>query len=333
MKRYSTIAALLYAVPLFAAQITAQQEQQNPFRTFDQPAFEKHLQSMGADEATISSFHKNCKEESVGIAADLALKQLSEKYRLASNLAEDGDPKAALSLVNLLTETKDPMLRAFTRYHLGRHFLDADDPERAAEVFANYLRQDKNKTPLDAEVAFFYGTALADIPLPEDAAKTFGDFLSLFPNAPERHRAVAAQRKAELESQAENALHGIADSMKHVERKIKKVKTGKPVQTTQEEIIQKLQEIIEKMEEKEKQGSGPPSGNQQSQAPASSSQAPPGESRVGNLQKVPGVGDRWGEYKDRERKAIESEVANKLPGHFKKTLEGYYKKSGKGKSR
>ncbi len=323
----------LTACLLLGASLAAQGEQpakQNPFQPFDRTAFEQHARQMGADDARITAFEKECEDSSVGIAADTLLGDLDEALGTATELALDGDPRAALALAEIVSTTQDVFVRGDARYHLGRVFLDADDPEKAVELFTDYLRNDRNRLPLDAEVAFFYATALAEIPNVDGAAHAFGDYLELFPNAPERMRALAAQRKAELEAQFQNPLHEIADEMKGVKRSLEKQKTGKPTQDEQDQIVTSLQKIIEQLEEREKQASGSPSGNSPSTSPAAKSATPEGASRVGNLHKVPGVADRWGDVKDKEREAIESEVAVKLPGRMRALIEDYYDKLGKG---
>ncbi len=328
--------AIALAIALGAAAASpAQDQDRNPFQPFDRDAFVAHVKILGASDEVIAEFLADCDEGLAGRAADDLLRDLVPALDEAAVLAEDGDPRAPIALLKLVQDQGaadgDAYVRAHARYHAGRAFLDADDPERAVEILTEFLRQDRNRTPLDAEVAFFYATSLADIPEPQSAAIAFTDYLRLFPTAPERFRAVAMQRKAELESQFDSPLHGLADVMKGVERDLKKTKTGDPVQTEQLEIVEKLKEIIEKMEEQERQSSGAPGGNQPSPAPASSSALSEGASRVGTLGKVPGVSDRWGEMKDKDREAIENEVNARLNGRYRELVEAYFESLNKGK--
>ena len=306
------------------------QDPQRPFTPFDGAAFEAHLRSLGAADAELEAYRTDAAEVSVGAAADTALRALSADYDRAVALAEDGEPRAALALTKLLAATDDPYVRAHARYHLGRVFVDADDPERAAEVFASYLREDRNRTPLDAEVMYFYAHSLADIPVPALAMQAFAAFIEMFPQAPERYVASATQQLAELEGQIDSPLHDIADVMKGVERRIRKTDTGDETQKRQADVMKKLQKIIEQMEEQEQQSSGAPGGLGNPTAPASRSAAPPGKTRIGNIKKVPGVADRWNVTRDRDREAIENDLQTKLPGHYRRMLEEYYRKLGSG---
>ncbi|MCA8943933.1 MAG: hypothetical protein KDB80_15320 [Planctomycetes bacterium] len=329
MARIVTTFVALLALGAFAEA----QERESPFRPFDKAKFVAHLRSLGAGDADLAAYEAQCREESVAHASEAALRRFHANYAAAAALADDGDPKCALELAALIAGGDDPYVRAHARYHLGRHFLDGDDPDKAATVLAQFLRDDRNLTPLDAEVAFFYGSALAEVPLPREAAATFAEFLQVFPDAPERYRAVAAQRKAELEAQSESALHEIADNMKGIGRELRRQNSGDDTQQRQKDVVTKLEKIIEQLEEQEKQSSGAPSGNRQSQSPAANSALPGGESRIGNLHDAPRVAERWGDYKDRERKAIEAEVQTRLSGPWKKMVEEYYKKLNEGSSR
>ncbi len=326
-----TLRAILLAT-LFLAGATGAQEtpRENPFKPFDRAAFEAHAKSLGATAEQLAAFDKGCAEKQQDLAADALLRALVPALGSAAKLGEDGDPRGALDLAKLATSTQDVFVRAHARYHLGRVMLDNDDPEGAAEVLRDYLRNDRSRTPLDAEAAFFFASALADVPLRESAVAAFSDYLELFPDAPERFRAVAQQRRAELEAQFESPLHDVADSMKRCERDLKKTRTGDPTQQIQKDIVEKLQQIIEEMEERERQSSGAPGGNGPSQSPATKSALPEGAGRIGQLGKAPPVGERWGDLKDRDREEIGADLQTNLPPRYRELLEQYYKRLNQG---
>ena len=88
------------------------------------------------------------------------------------------------------------------------------------------------------------------LPAPALAGQVFRSFLEFFPDAPERYVASATQMIAELEAQV-GPLHEIADIMKVCQRRIRKTDTGKDTQQRQEQVISKLEVILEEMIEKE----------------------------------------------------------------------------------
>lgn len=307
------------------------QDQGNPFKPFDQAAFEAWARGSGATEGQVVAFRARVTEVRAGLAADELVRLLFPDYDKAVKLSEGGEPAAALELTKVLARGGDPVLQGHVRYHLGRVFMDADDPEKTVQIYDQYLSENRNRTALDSEVLYFYAQALADVPDAAAAADAFAGYLQWFPDVPERYRATAEQRYLELEAQANSPLHDIADEMKGVERWIRHTKTGKETQDRQESIVAELAAIIEELEQQEQQSSGSPSGNTESMNPASNSALPGGESRVGNLGRVSGVADRWGNLPDKEREAIQADMQSALPPQYRKMLEEYYKKLGGGR--
>jgi tetratricopeptide (TPR) repeat protein len=306
---------------------------QNPFKPFDRAAFENACKTLGATDAQLQAFGSRAGEVGVPRAADDLLRQLVPPFDAAVKLHEGSDPSAAVALTQVLADAKQPVLRAHVRYHLARLFLDSDDPESAIQILNEYLQHDVNTSALDAEAAFFYAQALADLPMPEHALPRFRAFLQWFPDASERFRSAASQRIGEIERQQESQLHGLADGMKKSERDVKKQRTGKPTQIEQEKLVAKLQELIEMYQERESQGGGPPSGNKAPSGPATESALPEGDGSVGNLEKRHQLADRWGDMKDVEREKIAAQVQKGLPPAYQKMLEEYYKKLGKAGTR
>ena len=322
----------LLAAMLVAATFAPTQQTpgvQSPFRPFDRARFEALAQKLGATEPMLQTFGSRIDEYGLARAADDLLRAAVPTFDAAVRSHEAGDPAAALQLTQVLAATQDLLLQAHVRYHLARLFLDCDDPEHALQVLNEYIQHDINRSPLDAEAAFFYAQSLADIPMPEHAIPRFRAFLQWFPEASERFRAAAHQRIGELERQQESRLHDLANGMQKTRRDLKQQRTGKPTQVDQETYIQQLQKLIEEYQEKESQSSGPPSGLGPSSNPASESALVEGEGTVGNLTKKPSLADRWGDMKDVERGKIEAKVNKGLPPQYQKMLEEYYKKLGK----
>ena len=302
---------------------------QSPFKPFDQARFEKAARDFGATALQLKTFGEEVEEIGAARAGDDLLRKALPKFDEAVLAAEDQDPKAALLLAKVLVETKSPLLQAHVRYHMARLFLSSDDPERAIEVLNEYFGKNLNHSPLDGEAAYFYAQALAEVPMIDDAIPRFRAFLAWFPNASERLRSAAHQRLLELELQKESRLHMLADGMKKTTRDLRKQKTDKPVQLDQEAYLEELDQLIEMFQEKEKQSTGPASGNGPSSSPAASSALPGGDGSVGKLNNKPSLADRWGDMRDSERKKIMADVQNTMPPQYQKMLEEYYKKLGK----
>lgn len=307
---------------------------QNPFEPFDRARFDAACRELGATDAQLQAMTARAEEVGLARAADDLVRQLVPAFDAAVKLHENGDPAAPLALAKVLPAPgAGSVLGAHVRYHLARLFLDSDDPESAIQILNEYLEHDRNRSPLDAEAAFFYAQALADLPMPEQALPRFRAFLQWFPEASERFRSAASQRVGEIERQQESRLHELADGMKKTSRDLAKQRTGKPVQVDQERYLTELQKLIEEFQERESQSSGPPSGLGPSSGPADDSSLVEGEGTVGNLNNRPSLADRWGPMKDADREKIAAEVGKALPPQYQRMLEEYYKKLGKAGSR
>lgn len=344
MRKSMTVSAGLLGVIFMVSALPAQEggrsssdpassgEQGSVIQTprFDKARFIKWLQEKGADQEVIDSFTNEWEKMGAdsGIT-DRALREVDKAYGKAMALYEKGDPKGALALVTLLSTVKDPVVTSHLRYFLGRLLLDEDDPEGASELFKDFIRFDRGHSVLDAEAAFYLGYSLSLIPNIAGAVINLDAFLQLYPKAAERYRANAHDLLAELKAQWDSPLHGIADDMKHCERKLKKDKTGKEVETKQLDIVEKLTKIIEELEKQGAGGGGAPRGNTQPRGPATSSSLPGGKARIGSLHGSRGVKDAWGAMKDKDREKILAELQRQLPARYRPLIEKYYKKINK----
>jgi hypothetical protein len=318
---------------LLPVAVQAQTAVQNPFQPFDRARFEAACRRLGADDALLARFDRQGAETGLARAADDLLRELVPAFGAAVRQHEQGDPEAAVALAQVIAGAREPLLRAHARYHLARLFLDGDDPEPALQVLAEYLEQDLNQSPLDAEAAFFYAQALAELPLLDAALPRFRAFLQWFPHASERFRAAAHQRIGEIERQQQSRLHDLANGMKKTTRDLQKQRTGKPTQLDQERYLEELQQLIEEYQERENQSGGAASGLGPSANPATQSALPDGEGTVGNLERRASLADRWGDMKDADRERIAAKVQKGLTPQYQKMLEDYYRKLGKAGSR
>ena len=330
---FSTLVLLTALAPAVPAQVPVPDKQpkiETP--RFKPEVFVQWLKARKAPAKVISTFEQEWKDGADSRITDRAVRAVDRAYEKAVGLVDDGEPRGVLELAKVLSSTKDSVVRAHARYFLSRALLDEDDPEGAADLLTQFIRQDRGKSYLDSEAAFYLGYSLSLVPRLDIAILNLEAFLELYPDSAERYRANATQLLQELKAQWQSPLHAIADEMKFCERRLRKDKTGNEVETKQLDIVEKLQQLIEELEKQQQQGGGSPSGNNIPNGPANQSSLPGGEGRVGKLHGSRGVKDRWGNMKDRDREKILNELNTKLPERFRVLLEKYYKrvnKSGK----
>lgn len=122
-------------------------------------------------------------------------------------------------------------------------------------------------------------------------------------------------------------LYDISDVMEGVQQSLHRTEMGKRTQARQEDVIARLQAMIDRLRERQAGGSAGGAGAK----PAAQSVPPEGSApdRVGLPVSPSPVEQRWIGLKPAERAAIESEVHQKLPARYRKMIEQYYERLGK----
>jgi len=261
--------------------------------------------------------------------ADEALALAFPEFGKALELARKGEPAGPVELARLAEAASDEIVRLHALFHLGRFCLDSGDPEGAAKAFAAFFGGPSALSAHEAEAAFFYGVALSRIPSREEALNVLDGFIKNYPWAPERYRVLAFQMAEELKRPEATPLHGVADDMKSVERKLGGGDPGPRTIDQEKRILDKLDELIEKLEEQErnqKGGSGGSGGNQ-APTPAGSAKPPAGEARIGERDRgARRRAARWGELREKEREKVLLVLEQRFPPRYRPLVEAYFKK-------
>lgn len=121
-------------------------------------------------------------------------------------------------------------------------------------------------------------------------------------------------------------ISDIALEMNVVVAKLAKRATGKPTQTKQEEVIAKLDALIEMLEKEcEKCKSGGASGAFPTK-PLNDSVLMGGPGGIGDLHAARKRGKKWGELPPHERDRIVQSLTDGFPVHYQIILERYYRR-------
>jgi hypothetical protein len=145
---------------------------------------------------------------------------------------------------------------------------------------------------------------------------------------PKRYATLAQLMTADLKSPKPNKVIGTLDEvariMSDIERRQRLFRAGTRVRKQEEDVIAKLDELIEELE-KSGGGSGSGSGSLQPSSPMQDS-TPGGGTGPGNVDPrrlTPG-GD-WGKVPPKQREAAMAELAKDLPAHYREVIEEYFR--------
>ncbi|MEE3371615.1 MAG: hypothetical protein VX346_19945 [Planctomycetota bacterium] len=185
---------------------------------------------------------------------------------------------------------------------------------------------------LDPASLLFYRATAEHTLLKRDAClKSLSKLLEKEKENPHRYATVARLLEADSQQIKADSLDEVARLMNDVRRRLDLGRTGKRVREQEDEVIAKLDKMIEKLEEQQQQQQqqqpGQPQGNQNApQTPANESNALPG-SGPGDVDPR-NLGDDidWGSLPPKERQATLQRISEGLPAHFREVIEAYFKK-------
>ncbi|EAQ77628.1 hypothetical protein [Blastopirellula marina] len=166
----------------------------------------------------------------------------------------------------------------------------------------------------------------------EDCVATLGTLLSNQEQIAPRYLAVAKLMLADIQPLETDSLDEIARLMRDVERRLDLGRAGKKVRTQEEDVVAKLDKMIEdlekQMQQQQQQSQGGQQGgsNTQPSSPLNDTM-PAGGSGPGNVDpKKMNPGDNWGNLPPKERQEALQQISNEFPSHYRRVIEEYFRK-------
>ncbi len=148
---------------------------------------------------------------------------------------------------------------------------------------------------------------------------------------PQRYRVLADLMVRDLEGLDEKSLDGVSRMMADVERRLELGRSGPGVQGVEQEILERLNELIEKMEQQaQASAAGSGSGNGQGNAPDSGAEDSTikGTTADGNVDpKDIGRQDGWGNLPDKDQAKAKQILGNLFPPHYERAIQEFSRKS------
>ena len=145
---------------------------------------------------------------------------------------------------------------------------------------------------------------------------------------PARYQTLARLMEADLKPLKTDSLDEISRLMGDIQRRLDLARAGKRVRTEEDDVIAKLDKMIEELEQQQQQQSGGgagPGGNNPS-SPAQDS-TPLGGSGPGNVDpKSIGNASGWGNLPPKEREKALQQISKGLPAHYREVIEEYFRK-------
>ena len=260
--------------------------------------------------------------------------------RLAHTLALGNDDIAALvqlcdgAPASLLLDKQgwleDEQLAPFARNNLrvlyGR-WLAQERFYDEALVQLNGLKPEEVVDP--ATLLFYQAVANHRLLNKKDGLAAIRRLRSEVVNPPARYDSVAMLMEADLNMLKEETLDHVARLMEDVERRLDLAHAGPVVRKVEDDVVSKLDKLIEELEKQKGGGGGGggggPSGNQSS-SPANQSGAAAGGGPGNVDQRNLGNRSGWGDLPAKERERALQDLAKDFPSHYRDAIEQYFRK-------
>ena len=161
---------------------------------------------------------------------------------------------------------------------------------------------------------------------------------------PSRYAITAKLMLSDIEPLKEDSLDEVARMMNDVERRLSLGRTGKQVRDQEQAIIEKLDKMIEKMEQQQQQQQQQRKQQQQQRQQQQQNQRKDSQQQNASDQSTPGgssgegevdnkdIGDKsgWGNLPPAARQEALQSMTKDLPSHYREVIEAYFKKLSKG---
>jgi len=218
-----------------------------------------------------------------------------------------------------------PLVRDNLRLYLARWLIQHDLHDETLEQIEG-LEPQAVVDP--ASLLFYRSAAYHKLLDKEKCLPTLAKLMENEKSIPRRYVTLARLMDADLRPLKADSLDEIARLMEDIRRRLILGRAGTKVRKEEDDVIAKLDKMIEEMEEQQKKQQQQAGG-----AGGSSPSSPRPDSTPGGMQgpgnvdpKSIGSKSGWGNLPPKERQEVLQQISKDLPAHFRETIEEYFRK-------
>jgi hypothetical protein len=235
---------------------------------------------------------------------------------------------------------QDPTRPLFYRANLALAYGKALSLRRVYEEALTVLKGVRPEDVVDPATYFFH-RAVAEHALvhKDDARRSINRLLDDVADAPERYKTVAALMLMDMLTWKDKDLDAVARLMDNAGRRLALARGGPVTQKIQKDIVNRLNELIKGLENKQKQGSAnggacPDGGNEPGSQGGPQANNPMRDSRAAQ-NGGPGAVDRkrfrtivqrWGSMPEKERRRILQDITRGMSDKHAQAIQAYFKR-------
>ena len=219
----------------------------------------------------------------------------------------------------------------FVRDHVGLYVARwLARNEYYDEALLQLQRLSVNHVVAPASLLFYRGLMEHQLLRRDECMETLQQLLEHEEALPRRFRTLAKLMLADIEPLEPDSLDEISRLMRDVRRRTGLYRSGKIVLGREQEVIDKLDKLIESLESQQMQ---PESGQTNSSSPMQDSNNAGGQGEGEVSRKQQTDGGNWGDLPPAQRAAALAEMAKQMPPHYRSVIEEYFRQLATEKDR
>jgi tetratricopeptide (TPR) repeat protein len=218
---------------------------------------------------------------------------------------------------------ENPEKPAFVRNHVRLYVARWMAQNQFYDEALAHFRQLDDSSVLDPVTLLFYRGLMEHQLLQRDeCVKTIERLLEQEENLPRRFGVLSKMMIADIRPLEPDSLDEISRLMNDIRRRTELHRSGQNVRKREQEVIEKLDKLIESLESQQAQQQ--PGGNAPSNPMEDSFNA--GGGADGNVTRKKQIdGGNWGNLPPAQRAAALAEIAKDLPPHYRSVIEEYFR--------
>lgn len=219
----------------------------------------------------------------------------------------------------------DPFLLNNTRLYYARWLAQSELQDECLQVLEG-IRPEDVVDP--ATLLFYQATGYHRILAKDKCLTTINLLQENEELIPRRYATLANLMKADIKPLKKDSLDEVARLMSDIQRRLKLGRAGTRVRKEEDDVIAKLDKMIEELEQQQQQqqSSGQGSGSLNPSSPAQDS-SDLGGSGPGNVdRRNHGDAEDWGSLPPKERQKALQQISKELPAHYREVIEEYFRK-------
>lgn len=236
-------------------------------------------------------------------------------------------PRVGLERPDFSSILENPDENQFVRDHVrllyGRWLAQNDLLDEASDEFQQLYLAD---CLAPAELLFYRGLVEHQLLQKDSCVETMKQLMENEERLPRRFAILARLMAADIEPLKQDSLDEISRIMTDIRRRQALYRSGRRVRSQEEEVLQKLDKLIENIEQQRQSAQQQQQSGNQSSNPMEDSQKAAGQGTGDVIGKQQLDGGDWGSLPPAERAAAMAEMSKDLPPHYRAVIEEYFRK-------